>query len=425
MTDKITLADRAAICRDAWCRAYVVAIEAVEPVRAHIGAAMRAAWAMFRQDRSTGRTRVTMTVDYEERHGREDRRQARQHLKQLLTSKAALPPPAPVLSPREIMRIVLQDRIARSDCAVVQIREQIDRDVASHGLSKINDRQHDRINELYHEGRTLRDDLYVLDRGSIVLPPARQYADPLADGRLRVLRAQDIGLTSKLEQLAPLAQRWCEGSAAPECLDAAVELEKLWDNREALRAKICAAESAAAAEAARPVQLDLVGWLAAQPAMTFQPMQRQQAQAETIVDLTTAEGLAKVLVGRTARLHSPSGGLDYKIVAVNRWKAPNGTWTRDYILFETTDRLKECREGPRGVFIERVGSSRGQRVETQAGIARWSYGALCGSGLTQRLVDDLVRALLEPLIEPWIPSLSQTLADCCTATSGSGPSQRL
>lgn len=425
MIDKIFLADRAAICRDAWRRAYVAAIEAVEPVRAHIGAAMRAAWAAFRQDRAEGRTRVTMTADYEERHGREDRRQAREYLKQLLASKAAPASQSFVLSPREIMRIVLQDRITRSDCAMLHMREQVDRDVALHGFSKINDRQHDRIDELYREGCILRTDLYVLDRGGIVVPPIRQYPDSLANGRLKVLRAQDSGLTSKLEQLAPLAQAWCDGSTAPECAGAAVELEKLWDDREALRAKICAAETAAATEAARPVQLDLVGWLAAQPIMISQPMLQQQPQAETIADITTAEGLAKVLVGRTAKLNSSNGGLDYKIVAVNRWKAPNGTWTRDYVLFETSDRLKECREGPRGVFIERVGASRGPRLETQAGLARWSYGALCGSDLTQRLVDDLVRALLEPLIEPWIPSLSQTLADCCMATSGSGPLQRL
>ena len=149
-----------------------------------------------------------------------------------------------------------------------------------------------------------------------------------------------------------------------------------------------------------PVQLDLVAWLAAQAAMVSQPVQQQQAQAAAPApDLTTAEGLAKILVGRTAKLPLQMGEPDYTVTGVSRWTSPDGTRVRDYIALETTGMWNDERKGPTGLHIERTGGGRGAKLETKAGLARWGYGGFCNSGTKQYNADRLVRELLAPVLD--------------------------
>ena len=88
-TAKITNSDRAAIIREAWNRAYLAAVLAVEPVRRHIGVAMRSAWADFRNARAEGVIPEEFTAAYEEQRARAGRAEARAYLKGLLAKKAA------------------------------------------------------------------------------------------------------------------------------------------------------------------------------------------------------------------------------------------------------------------------------------------------------------------------------------------------
>lgn len=395
MSDKITNFDRAAICRDAWNRAYAAAIEAAEPVRSHIGAAMRAAWAEFRQDRVGWRARVTTSAEYDESFGQQMRRQARERLRGLLASRCM----STVLSAHDTMRIVLEEQIAYCDAAIARMRAQIDQAVSIHGLIKFNDRNDDQIDDLFRKRCDLRNDLRALDLGGIVLPPPRQHADPIVAGRLRALRAYDNGLTAEIEKFATLAKELRKRPNDPDCLDATNRLKRLWDDREGLRAKICTAESTANEQAARSAQLDLIDWLTAQVAVTSQATRSHKSPASALmVDLTTAEGLASLLVGRAAKLQWPGIEFKYTITAVHRWKAPNCNRVRDYIHLETSDPRRDDRKGPVKIYIERIGANRGPHLETRAGLARWSYGSLCGSGIRQRSADHLVRELLEPLI---------------------------
>lgn len=395
MSDKITNFDRAAICRDAWNRAYAAAIEAAEPVRTHIGAAMRAAWAEFLQDRVEWRARVTTSAEHDESLGQQKRRQAREQLKDLLASR----PISTALIAHNTMRIVLHEQIALCDGAIAQMRAQIDQSVLMHGLIKVNDRNDDHIDDLFRKSCDLRNDLFALDRGGIVLPPPRQHADPIVARRLGSLRAHDNGLTAEIEKFAILAKELRKRPNDRDCLDAANNLKGLWDNRDALRAKICAAESAANEQAARPAQLDLIDWLTVQLSVASQAPQPHISPVSALtIDLTTTEGLASLLVGRAAKLQWPGSESEYIVTAVHRWKTPDCNRVRDYIQLETSDLQRDDRKGPVGIYIERIGANRGPRLETRAGLARWSYGSLCGSGIRQRSADHLVRELLEPLI---------------------------
>jgi len=277
MSEKITNVDRAAVVRDAWGRAYVAAIAAAEPVRLHLGAAFREAWSAFRQDRAEGRQRVSMTADYEERYGRSDRVMARQHLGRLLAEKAAAAP-VPVEA-RQVMRGIILKRIDLNDASMTRLRAELEGDVAVYGLSHLTDHTHDRLDGLHTDGVNLRGELADLDAGGVPLVPNRHHADPSDAARIAELRARDAVLTRDIDGLAAAAQAWIEGRDAPGGGDAVPTLTRLWDEREWLRVKISAEESAAAAKLTAASQLDLVVWLATAPAMVTQQAQQQQAQA--------------------------------------------------------------------------------------------------------------------------------------------------
>jgi hypothetical protein len=111
-------------------------------------------------------------------------------------------------------------------------------------------------------------------------------------------------------------------------------------------------------------------------------------------DLSTAEGLAAVLVGRTAPLDSPFGDVIYTVTGVKRWKSDDGK-IRDYINLEAS----ETRKGPINLYIERVGAGRGTYFDTSVGRAWWGYGCFCDSGKKRIHSDRLVKEILEPLLE--------------------------
>lgn len=265
----ITNADRAAICRDGWNNAYIKAIFAVEPVRTHIGDGLREAWAAFRQARAEGLVVRSQTAAYEEEHGRCCRAEARVYLRDLLVAKsaAAVQTQASVEfqsahDARQVMRRVLEARIAHNEAAVSGLRKEIERDVATFGMAALIDRRHDGINHLYQEGRNLLQELCNVDRGGVELSPAKQYGDPLAARRIALRRSQELGVTREIERLVLQARNWCDGSADPDCFNAAVKLEHLWLDREKIREQINSAEYAERSKAARSAQVDLVDWLA-------------------------------------------------------------------------------------------------------------------------------------------------------------------
>ena len=122
-------------------------------------------------------------------------------------------------------------------------------------------------------------------------------------------------------------------------------------------------------------------------------------EIDTAPDLSTAGGLAEVLVGRTANLRMTVGEVVYTISGVRRWTSPDGTLVRDYITLETFGKEADDRMGPVKLHIERAGGGRGSHGMTKAGMARWSYGAHCDSGSNQARADELVRELLANIVE--------------------------
>lgn len=122
-------------------------------------------------------------------------------------------------------------------------------------------------------------------------------------------------------------------------------------------------------------------------------------EIDTAPDLSTAGGLAEVLVGRTANLRMTVGEVVYTISGVRRWTSPDGNLVRDYITLETFGKEADDRMGPVKLHIERAGGGRGSHGMTKAGMARWSYGAHCDSGSNQARADELVRELLANIVE--------------------------
>lgn len=263
---KVTNADRAAICRDGWSRAYVAAIQAEEPVRAHIGAGLREAWAEFRGARAEGRVLECQTAEYDEREGRSLRAEARVYLKTLLLAKVAAVPVQPV-NPRQVMRGIILKRIDVYAAAMTHHQAELDRDIAVYGMSALTDRTHDRLDELHTQGINLRSDLADINAGGIRLVPAGHHPVPADATRIARLRAQDAALTREIEGFAAAAQEWVEGRDGPGAGDAVQAIGRFWEKRERLRVKINSEEAAVAARITAPVQLDLVTWLATAPAM--------------------------------------------------------------------------------------------------------------------------------------------------------------
>ena len=135
----------------------------------------------------------------------------------------------------------------------------------------------------------------------------------------------------------------------------------------------------------------------AEARMVAQPVQQQQAQAVAPADLTTTEGLAKALVGKTASLALAGGEALYTIVSVERWTSPDGAQVRDYIKMETSGMWSDDRKGPIKLFILRKGTGHGTYTETDAGEAFWAYGGFRNSGNKRCNANDMVKDILESI----------------------------
>lgn len=135
-------------------------------------------------------------------------------------------------------------------------------------------------------------------------------------------------------------------------------------------------------------------------AMVPQQAQQQQADASAKpapapVDLSTVEGLRKVLIGRTAQLEVQGGEVTYRIVGVDRWTSPDAKTVHDYVKVEDEGMFRDDRKGPKSIHIVRSGNSRGLRVTTALGEARYFEGSFCNSNAKKGRARDLVEALLD------------------------------
>ncbi|CAO4181067.1 hypothetical protein EEDFHM_03847 [Methylorubrum populi] len=128
-----------------------------------------------------------------------------------------------------------------------------------------------------------------------------------------------------------------------------------------------------------------------------QPAPAQEPVKASAPDLTTAEGLAEALAGRTATMQMQGGEAVYRVVEVKRWTSPDGSRVRDYITLASEGMASDDRKGPAGLFVERAGGGRGTYLDTAAGRVWWGYGGFCDSGAKRGRADDLVKDLLAPL----------------------------
>ncbi|QGY03183.1 hypothetical protein MMSR116_15795 [Methylobacterium mesophilicum SR1.6/6] len=72
--------DKSLLLKVTWTRAYEAALSAGTSVREHLSAAMRSAWADWRECIAEGELRCTLTREYDDRYGRTDRAMMRRRL---------------------------------------------------------------------------------------------------------------------------------------------------------------------------------------------------------------------------------------------------------------------------------------------------------------------------------------------------------